>query len=303
MGVLFFVWRLIMNEVMIDNSKIENMIYEIRGKHVMFNSDVARLYNVETKVLNQVIKRNINRFPEEFCFQITIEELGNLSLRSQNVTLNKSNNYRGLHYKYLPYVLTEQGIMMLSGLLKNDIAAKVNVQIIDAFVKMRKYISGNLYLNEKIIVNHENRILKLEESFDKLNEKEKINAIFYEGQIYDAYSLLIDIFKEANEEIIIIDNYADKSILDMITNLNVKVTIVTKKFNLLKDIDIKKYNKQYHNLKVIYNDKFHDRFVILDKKVLYHSGASFKDLGNKCFAINKIEDNEYLKNILKKIKE
>ena len=292
-----------MNEVMIDNSKIENMIYEIRGKHVMFNSDVARLYNVETKVLNQVIKRNINRFPEEFCFQITIEELGNLSLRSQNVTLNKSNNYRGLHYKYLPYVLTEQGIMMLSGLLKNDIAAKVNVQIIGAFVKMRKYISGNLYLNEKIIVNHENRILKLEESFDKLNEKEKINAIFYEGQIYDAYSLLIDIFKEAKKEIIIIDNYADKSILDMITNLNVKVTIVTKKFNLLKDIDIKKYNKQYHNLKVIYSDKFHDRFVIIDKKVLYHSGASFKDLGNKCFAINKIEDNEYLKNILKKIKE
>ena len=292
-----------MNEVMIDNSKIENMIYEIRGKHVMFNSDVARLYNVGTKVLNQVIKRNINRFPEEFCFQITIEELGNLSLRSQNVTLNKSNNYRGLHYKYLPYVLTEQGIMMLSGLLKNDIAAKVNVQIINAFVKMRKYISGNLYLNEKIIVNHENRILKLEESFDKLNEKEKINAIFYEGQIYDAYSLLIDIFKEAKEEIIIIDNYADKSILDMITNLNVKVTVVTRKFNLLKDIDIKKYNKQYHNLKVIYSDKFHDRFVIIDKKVLYHSGASFKDLGNKCFAINKIEDNEYLKNILKKIKE
>ena len=262
--------------------------------------DVAKLYNVETKVLNQVIKRNINRFPEEFCFQITDSELRDLILRSQNVT-SSWNNYGGT--RYLPYVLTEQGIMMLSGLLKNDIAAKVNVQIIDAFVKMRKYISGNLYLNEKIIVNHENRILKLEESFDKLNEKEKINAIFYEGQIYDAYSLLIDIFKEANEEIIIIDNYADKSILDMITNLNVKVIIVTRKFNLLKDIDIKKYNRQYHNLKVIYSDKFHDRFVILDKKVLYHSGASFKDLGNKCFAINKIEDNEYLKNILKKIKE
>ena len=279
---------------------IENMIYEIRGKQVMFNSDVAKLYNVETKALNQVIKRNINRFPEEFCFQITDYELRNLILRSQNVT-SSWNNYGGT--RYLPYVLTEQGIMMLSGLLKNDIAAKVNVQIIDAFVKMRKYISGNLYLNEKIIVNHENRILKLEESFDKLNEKEKINAIFYEGQIYDAYSLLIDIFKEANEEIIIIDNYADKSILDMITNLNVKVIIVTRKFNLLKDIDIKKYNKQYHNLKVIYSDKFHDRFVIIDKKVLYHSGASFKDLGNKCFAINKIEDNEYLEIIIRNIGE
>ena len=283
-----------------EDLSIENMIYEIRGRQVMFNSDVAKLYNVETKRINEVIKRNINRFPEEFCFQITDSELRDLILRSHFVT-SSWNNYGGT--RYLPYVLTEQGIMMLSGLLKNDIAAKVNVQIIDAFVKMRKYISGNLYLNEKIIVNHENRILKLEESFDKLNEKEKINAIFYEGQIYDAYSLLIDIFKEANEEIIIIDNYADKSILDMITNLNVKVTIVTKKFNLLKDIDIKKYNKQYHNLKVIYSDKFHDRFVIIDKKVLYHSGASFKDLGNKCFAINKIEDNEYLKNILKKIKE
>ena len=156
---------------------------------------------------------------------------------------------------------------------------------------------------KNMLIKHDNEIKLLQESFSKLEEKEKINHVFYEGQIYDAYSLLIDIFNEAKKEIIIIDNYADKSILDMITNLNVKVIIVTKKFNLLKDIDIKKYNKQYQNLKVIYSDKFHDRFVILDKKVLYNSGASFKDLGNKCFAINKIEDNEYLKNILKKIKE
>ena len=280
---------------------IENMIYEIRGKQVMFNSNVARLYNVETKVLNQVIKRNINRFPEEFCFQITIEELEKVSSRSHFVTLNKSNNYRGYNIKYLPYVLTEQGIMMLSGLLKSDIAVKVNVQIIDAFVKMRKYISANLIEQDNMknmLIKHDNEIKLLQESFLKLEEKEKINHIFYEGQIYDAYSLLIDIFKEAKKEIIIIDNYADKSILDMITNLNVKVIIVTKKFNLLKDIDIKKYNKQYHNLKVIYSDKFHDRFIIIDKKVLYHSGASYKDLGNKCFAINKIKDDEYLENIL-----
>ena len=114
---------------------------------------------------------------------------------------------------------------------------------------------------------------------------------------------MIDIFKEAGKEIIIIDNYADKSILDMITNLNVRVTIVTRKFNLLKDIDIKKYNRQYHNLKVIYSDKFHDRFIIIDKKVLYHSGASYKDLGNKCFAITKIKDKEYLETIIKNIGE
>ncbi len=193
---------------------------------------------------------------------------------------------------------------MLATILHTPVAAEVSVNIMRTFVKMRKIISSNLieqkYINELVIKDNE-RINLLEESFLKLEEKEKINHIFYEGQIYDAYSLLIDIFKEAKKEIIIIDNYADKSILDMITNLNVKVIIVIKKFNLLKDIDIKKYNKQYHNLKVIYSDKFHDRFIILDKKVLYHSGASYKDLGNKCFAINKIKDDEYLENILIKI--
>ena len=193
---------------------------------------------------------------------------------------------------------------MLATILHTPVAAEVSVNIMRTFVKMRKIISSNLieqkYINELVIKDNE-RINLLEESFLKLEEKEKINHIFYEGQIYDAYSLLIDIFKEAKKEIIIIDNYADKSILDMITNLNVKVIIVIKKFNLLKDIDIKKYNKQYHNLKVIYSDKFHDRFIILDKKVLYHSGASYKDLGNKCFVINKIKDDEYLENILIKI--
>lgn len=301
MGVLFFVWRLIMNEVMIDNSKIENMIYEIRGKHVMFNSDVARLYNVETKVLNQVIKRNINRFPEEFCFQITIEELGNLSLRSQNVTLNKSNNYRGLHYKYLPYVLTEQGIMMLSGLLKNDIAAKVNVQIIDAFVKMRKYISTNLieqkYIN-KMVFDHDNEIKLLQESFSKLEKK--INHIFYEGQIYDAYSLLIDILSKVKEEVIIIDNYAGKELLDIIKDISVDIKIVSSNIDsTLK----KKYESQYSNVTFINNNTFHDRFIIIDRKELYNSGASFKDLGKKCFSLNKIEDKEILSNIIKKIGE
>ena len=292
-----------MNEVVIDNLNIENMIYEIRGKQVMFNSDVARLYNVETKVLNQVIKRNISRFPEEFCFQITIEELENLSLRSQNVTLNKSNNYRGLHYKYLPYVLTEQGIMMLSGLLKNDIAAKVNVQIIDAFVKMRKYISTNLieqkYIN-KMVFDHDNEIKLLQESFSKLEKKEKINHIFYEGQIYDAYSLLIDILSKVKEEVIIIDNYAGKELLDIIKDISVDIKIVSSNIDsTLK----KKYESQYSNVSFINNNTFHDRFIIIDRKELYNSGASFKDLGKKCFSLNKIEDKEILSNIIKKIGE
>ena len=277
---------------------MENMIYEIRGKQVMFNSDVARLYNVETKRINEVIKRNINRFPEEFCFQITIEELEKLSSRSQFATLNKSNNYRGYNIKYLPYVLTEQGIMMLSGLLKSDIAVKVNVQIIDAFVKMRKYISNNLYQNEKILINHENRLLMLEESFDKLNEKEKINHIFYEGQIYDAYSLLIDILSKSKEEVIIIDNYAGKELLDIIKDIKQNIKIVSSNIDsTLK----KKYESQYSNVTFMNNNTFHDRFVIIDRKELYNSGASFKDLGNKCFALNKIEDKKILNNIIRKI--
>ena len=288
-----------MNKIMkVETLNIEDMIYEIRGKQVMLDSDLARLYECTngTKTINQAVKRHINKFPERYMFQLTKSEYDNLKSQFGTSSLN---TYGGV--RKMPYAFTEQGVAMLATILKTPVADIVSMKIIDAFVYMKRYLSFEN--KNSIILNHEERILKLEEFFDKLNEKEKINAIFYEGQIYDAYSLLIDIFKESNEEIIIIDNYADKSILDMITNLNVEVTIVTKKFNLLKDIDITKYNRQYHNLKVIYSDKFHDRFVIVDKKVLYHSGASFKDLGNKCFAINKIEDNEYLKNILKKIKE
>ena len=276
---------------------IENMIYEIRGKQIMLDSDLAKLYECKngTKDINKAVKRNIERFPQNFYFQITEEEMKKLWFQSG--TANKM-------IRSLPYVFTEQGIAMLSSVLHTQIAISQSIRIMDAFVKMRKYISVNLIEQDNMknmLLKHDNEIKLLQESFSKLEEKEKINHIFYEGQIYDAYSLLIDIFKEAKEEIIIIDNYADKSILDMITNLNVKVTIVTRKFNLLKDIDIKKYNNQYHNLKVTYSDKFHDRFIILDRKVLYHSGASYKDLGNKCFAITKMEDKEYLEIIIKNI--
>ena len=283
---------------------IENMIYEIRGKQVMLDSDLSKLYQCKngTKEINQAVKNNPDKFPERYSFQLSDNEYNNL--RSKNLTSSLESGYGGRRYN--PRVFTEQGIAMLSTILKSKVAVETSIRIMDTFVKMRKIISSSLieqkYINELVIKDNE-RINLLEESFSKLEEKEKINHIFYEGQIYDAYSLLIDIFKEAKKEIIIIDNYADKSILDMITNLNVKVIVITKKFNLLKDIDIKKYNKQYHNLKVIYSDKFHDRFIIIDKKVLYHSGASYKDLGNKCFAITKIEDKEYLEIILKNIGE
>ena len=265
---------------------------------------MSKLYQCKngTKEINQAVKNNPDKFPERYSFQLSDNEYNNL--RSKNLTSSLESGYGGRRYN--PRVFTEQGIAMLSTILKSKVAVETSIRIMDAFVKMRKIISSNLieqkYINELVIKDNE-RINLLEESFSKLEEKEKVNHIFYEGQIYDAYSLLIDIFKGAKEEIIIIDNYADKSILDMITNLNVKITIVTKKFNLLKDIDIKKYNRQYHNLKVIYSDKFHDRFTIIDRKNLYHSGASYKDLGNKCFAITKMEDKEYLEIILKNIGE
>ena len=280
-----------------EDLSIEDMIYEIRGKQVMLDCDLAKLYNVETKRINEAVKNNPYKFPERFSFRLNEIEMENLWSKFSTAKIsNMSRSY--------PRVFTEQGIAMLSTILKSKVAVETSIRIMDAFVKMRKYISVNLIEQDNMknmLIKHDNEIKLLQESFSKLEEKEKINHIFYEGQIYDAYSLLIDIFKEAKKEIIIIDNYADKSILDMITNLNVKVIIVNRKFNLLKDIDIKKYNKQYQNLKVIYSDKFHDRFIILDKKVLYHSGASYKDLGNKCFAINKIKDDEYLENILIKI--
>lgn len=263
--------------------EIENMIYEIRGKQVMLASDVAKLYHVETKVLNQTIKRNIDRFPKEFCFQFDDDETK--IFWSQIVTKKLIVETRGGSYKN-PYVLTEQGIMMLSGLLRSDIAVKVNIQIIDAFVKLKRYVS----LENKMLINHENRILKLEDAIDKMNEKEKVNSIFFDGQIYDAYSKIVSILKLAKDNIIIIDSYADNTLLDIISKIDKKVTLICTN-KLLKNIDLDKYYKQYNNLKIIYNSSFHDRYFILDNSILYHCGASINHLGCKIFSINKIKDN------------
>lgn len=282
-----------MNEIIIKDKKIENMIFEVRGVQVMLSSDVAILYQIETRILNQVIKRNIDRFPSTFCFQLTDEEIDRLSLRSQFATLNKSNNLRGQHYKYLPYVLTEQGIMMLSGLLKSDIAVKVNIQIIDAFVKMRRYFANNFNTNE-LLLNHENRIQLLENTLDSFKEQ-RIKKIFFEGQIYDAYSILVDILNKARTEIIIIDNYASKELLDILKDINLKIIIVSKNVDsVLKE----KYTKQYKNVEFLDNNSFHDRFIILDRSKLYTCGASFKDLGKKCFAISEFNDINYLEQII-----
>ena len=286
-----------MNKIVVsDNIKIKNMIYEIRGKNVMLDSDLAMLFGYETKQLNRQVLRNINRFPENYCFQITDTEY--ISLRCQNGTLK---NGRGEHRKYLPYVFTEYGITMLAGILKSELAIKMSLRIVDIFITMKNYINTSLieqkYFNELTIKNTED-IKLLQESFDKLNTKESNNHIFYEGQIYDAYSLLIDILSKARKEIIIIDNYAGKKLFDIIKNINVNVKIYTENID---NISKEKYEKQYNNLEIINTNIFHDRFIIIDNKVLYHSGASFKDLGKKCFAITKMEGDSILKELLNKI--
>ena len=276
----------------VEEIKIENMIYEIRGKQVMLDSDLAKLYGCinGTKDINRAVKRNIDRFPNNFYFQLTLEECNNLWF--QNGTANRKT-------RTLPHVFTEQGVAMLSSILRTTVAVKTSIKIMNAFVEMRKYFTKSIeqkYINE-LVLKDSKRIDILEKTLNQFEEKN--NHIFYEGQIYDAYSLLIDILNKAEKEIIIIDNYVDKTILDITCLLDKNVTIITNKYN---KIDYEKYQKQYDNLEIIINNKFHDRFIILDKKILYHSGASFKDLGNKCFAINKIEDENILKELLENMR-
>ena len=291
------------NVVKYEIENIKNLIYTIRGKQVMLDSDVAMLYHYETKKINQAVKRNIDRFPEKFCFQLTEEEFSNL--RSQFVTLNIKVNNGKVVRKYLPYVFTEQGIAMLSGILRSDVAVKVSINIMDAFVEMRKFLMlngqvfGRLTSIEHKLLEHDK---KFDEVFNELQKTEKTEfnqKIFFNGQIYDAYSLIIEIIKSAKEKILIIDNYIDDTILKMLTKKkeNVKVVILTLNKGNIIGLDIQKFNKEYPTLEIAQTNKFHDRFIIIDKKELYHVGASLKDLGKKCFAISKIEDIEYIKKL------
>lgn len=285
-----------MNELMVkENIKIEDMIYEIRGKQVMLDSDIAKLYHVETKRINEAVKNNIEKFPERFSWILEDYEWNNL--RSKNST-SRLSNYGGR--RYLPRVFTEQGIAMLATILKSSIAVETSINIMDAFVTMRKYIVYNVY--EMRLSNIETKVIEFDNKFnivmDKLDNTID-NHIFFEGQIYDAYSKIIDIFNESRNEIIIIDNYLDKNMLDIISKAKVKVILITA--NKLNNIDLVKYNKQYNNLNVIINNSFHDRFIILDRNTLYHLGASLNTLGKKCFAITKIEEKNILEQLVKKI--
>jgi len=290
-----------MNELqVIKNIRIEDYIYEIRGKQVILDKDLAFLYECKngTKSINLAVKRNKERFPEDFMFQLTEKEANELS-RFQIETLNKNYQKQGLNIKYLPYAFTEEGVAMLASVIHTDIAEQRSIQIMRAFVAMKKFISSNLleqrFINN-MVLDHDERIKLLESNF---SNKTFSNEIFYEGQIFDAYYLLLKIFDSSKKSIIIIDNFADKELFKLLSKTDKKVTIYSKNIN--NDL-IKKYKKQYSNVTLIENDSFHDRFIIIDEESLYHCGSSFKDLGTKCFAINKIDNKELVNSLLSSVK-
>ena len=292
-----------MNNIIVkDEVVIENLIYEIRGKQVMLDSDLAKLYKCAngTKTLNLAVKRHINRFPERFMFRLTKEEYYEI-LRFQSETLELE---QGKYSKYLPYVFTEQGVAMLATVLKTEVAEEISIKIMDAFVKMRHFIKDSLieqkYIND-MVIEHDNSIKLLQQAFNKIEEKRKVNEIYFDGQIYDAYFKIQDIFKSATKKLIIIDAYADNTILDIIKRLDIEVTIITKKDNLLTKQDIEKYNKQYHNLKVIFNNSFHDRYFLIDDETIYHCGSSINRIGYKTFSINLVSDLEVCDSLLNKV--
>lgn len=289
-----------MNELVIkENENIEDLIYEIRGKQVMLDSDLAKLYETETKRINEAVSRNREKFPERFSWILNDEETE--LFWSQFAT--KKIETRGGRYKNAR-VFTEQGVAMLSTILKTPVATSVSISIMDAFVAMRKYISSNLieqkYINNMVLEDH-SKIKALETSLKKLEEKRKVNEIYFDGQIYDAYSKIQEIFKKSKNELIIIDAYADHTILNIVKRLNIEVIIITKPDHYITNQDILKYSQQYHNLKVIYNNTFHDRYFILDYKYLYHCGSSINRIGYKTFSITLVSDEDVCQMFFNKI--
>lgn len=283
-----------MNEVIEkENIIVEEMIYEVRGVQVMLDVDIAKLYQVETKRINEAVKNNPEKFPERYCFRISEDEY--CSLKSK-ISTSKGGSRKG------HTVFTEQGIYMLATILKSKVATEVSLAIMDTFVKMRHYINFNKdalpYKFMLVEMQVDENTKRINELFDKFDPKEIIkNCIFFENDLYDAYSIFLDILNSACREIIIIDNYAGKELLDILREVNKKIIIISKNIDLkLK----KKYESQYSNVTFICDDSFHDRFIIIDRVKLYTCGASFKDLGKKCFAIYSFNDTDYLIKILEK---
>jgi hypothetical protein len=305
---------------------IQNSIHTIRNVQVMLDIDLAEFYGVEVKRLNEQVKRNIERFPQEFSFQLTVEE--NNALRSQFATLENESHLRfqigtsnnkqnmrsqfvtlensriGKHRKYLPHAFTEQGVAMLSTVLRSETAVKTSIQIINAFVSMRKFISANAQIFHRLDGLERKQIEykvetdeKFKRVFDAIEEKDikPRQGIFFDGQIFDAYQFVSDLIRTARKSIIVIDNYIDDEVLTVLSKANkkVQITILTKTISKQLALDVKKYSEQYPaiTIKEFYNS--HDRFLIIDGKTVYHFGASLKDLGKKWFAFSKFDKDAF----------
>lgn len=283
--------------------KVESLIRVIRGQQVMLDRDLAEMYGVETKRLNEQVKRNIERFPEDFMFQLTKEEC----LRSQIATLNEE---RGKHLKYMPYAFTEQGVAMLSGVLRSKTAIEVNIRIMRAFVSMRHFMVNHAAIFQrletiefnqlesnkaqaKILAHQEEQDHRIDEVFRRLDEGnvQQKQGIFFDNQIYDAYSFVSELIKSAKHSIVLIDNYVDESVLTLLDkrDANVSAVIYTQQINRQFQLDINRHNSQYSPIDVHVFRRSHDRFLCIDDTV-YHIGASIKDLGKKWFAFSKMED-------------
>lgn len=276
---------------------IESLIHVVRGQQVMLDSDLARLYGVETRVLNQAVKRNIERFPEDFMFQLTKEEC----LKSQIVILNTP---RGQHLKYMPYAFTENGIAMLSSVLRSKTAIEVNIRIMRAFTAMRSFLMSNANLFRRLETIEHNYLLvnrhlsehdrKFEEVLTRLDDKdsEPIEGFFFEGQIFDAYSLISDLIRKATRRIVLIDNYVDDRILKILTKRveGVAATIYTDPRHSQISNDLRRHNAQYPRIEVRHCTNVHDRFLIIDD-IVYFIGGSIKDLGKKIVAFSRMHQN------------
>lgn len=279
-----------MTDIIISQKEIAPLIHTIRGKQVILDTDLATLYQVETKALNRVVKRNENRFPETFCFQLTEQEVK--SLRYQFGTSNVGRGGR----RYLPFAFCEQGVAMMSAMLRSEVAVEVSIEIMNAFVEMRKMLISNASLFHRLD-NIELKQLQADEKFEeifKALESDKLyseKGIFYNGQVFDAYTFVSDIIRSAKSSIILLDNYVDDTVLTLLgkRNTNVTATIYIKSVSNQLRLDLQRYNSQYAPIEIELFSDAHDRFLIIDGMELYHIGASLKDLGKKWFAFSRMD--------------
>ena len=277
------------NKISSTSAELENRILTIRGKQVILDRDLAELYDVQTKRINEQMKRNKNRFPSHFCFQLSVNEINELVAKCDRF-------YKLKHSTSLPFAYSEQGVAMLSAVLKSDIAVSVSILIIDTFVAMRKIISENNFIDQRLNKLERTQInseMKFEEIFKALEKKESQpeKGIFFEGEIFDAYIFISNLIRKAEKSIILIDNYIDDSVLTLFSKRKkgVHIQLYTKDIPKQLQLDIAKFNEQYPTLEAKILKNSHDRFLIIDETELYHIGASLKDVGKKWFAFSKMD--------------